>query len=508
MVWLPRSELNRYQIDNIKSELTVEPRKTTDIQTKENPQPIFLFEEDEDRDLLGLPRYYYLERRSDKHDEVLDVSYGRPMRQLTTRFKAEGPYAEQADALEELALALEGRKWGGVLLKGAPGFGKTITSLEFARRLGRKTLILVHKDFLVRQWKKRINWLMPDARVGIIKQKKCEFDELETNGEEPDFVIALLQSLSRDDGFKYSDKLYSAFGTIISDECHRVGAGSWAGIIPRFNAAWRLGVTATPRRKDGAQDVFFKHISPITYAAKTNMMRPKLRRIFTTSTLAKISRGKYSVSVSNLNSAQILNQLAADQFRTRHIVDDMVKGVVAGRKIMVVSERLEHLKAMADQLGTILFDKELPFVPRIDFYTGQWFTGEIWRETKRGRSGKILHRKGDLKVKNRTEEELERAESANVIMATKQMVEEGLDIPPVDVLVMATPIGDVEQAVGRIQRWCLPEESKCNALCPWRAGKCKGKPQPIVVDVVDELITQLEPKYRRRKRFYKKLGTL
>ncbi|RLC75609.1 MAG: hypothetical protein DRJ03_30025, partial [Chloroflexi bacterium] len=84
-------------------------------------------------------------------------------------------------------------------------------------------------------------------------------------------------------------------------------------------------MTATPRRKDGAQDVFFKHISPITYAAKTNMMRPKLRRIFTTSTLAKISRGKYSVSVSNLNSAQILNQLAADQFRTRHIVDDMVK---------------------------------------------------------------------------------------------------------------------------------------------------------------------------------------
>lgn len=950
MVWLPRGELNNYQINNIKQDLTIQPRKTTDIQTKENPAPIFLFEEDEERGMIGVPRHYYLEKKTSDHEEVLDVSYGRPMRDLQTNFKADGPYAEQLDALDELTLALEGRKWGGVLLRGAPGFGKTIASLEFARRIGRKTLILVHKDFLVRQWKKRLLWLMPDARVGIIKQKVCEFDELQSNGEAPDFVIALLQSLSRDDGFKYPDQLYSAFGTIISDEslpcdsmiltedgprkigelvaedrplrvvaydrgskqfslkrvtrrwahppkcrmvevvhecgsfrctenhvivtplgdvrakdlavgvdsvvcyrhgdskrnvqkkdgvdrriddgrrlsfevakecegafsciagsraartcagevrcaarvgedategsakygvgedalcvlnswqggpgactpcvlsrgaeeaehgiaggvlvtsapgvvadgrrqscgaspspthgrvrsgrcraaggmvdgswagsacesdeevlagcifepgiagrgsdgpfvhdsilgiqdrtssalteadnlrglwgedsarrvgasqekilpfgilpdgeagrvvrvlgerscencgdvsregmsslrgvssiecregsesedmrfsvlsegagyseiadavlrdsegelagdpfasrilsvvpvatpdlvydlsveglhnfiadgvvvhnCHRVGAGTWAGIMPRFNAAWRLGVTATPRRKDGAQDVFFRHISPITYSAHTQMMRPKLRRVFTDSVLKPISRGKYQVSVSNLNSGQVINQLAADKFRTRHIVDDMVKGVVAGRKLIVVSERLGHLKAMAEQLGAILFGMDLPFVPRLDFYTGDWFSGEKWEATKRGRKGKILHRKGDPKFKKRSDADLEKAESANVIFATKQMVEEALDIPPIDVLVMATPLGDVEQLVGRSQRWCFPEEKKCKTLCPWRAGKCKKKSQPIIVDVVDENIDQLRPKYNRRLRFYKKVGAI
>lgn len=508
MVWLPLGELSDHQINNIKRDLTIQPRKTTDIQTKEDPAPIFLFEEDWDRGMIGVPRYYYLERNSGDNEELLDVSYGRPMRDLQTNFKAEGPYVEQETMLEELALALEGRKWGGVILQAAPGTGKTIISLEFARRIGRKTLILVHKDFLVRQWKERIQWLMPDARVGIIKQKVCEFDALESSGEEPDFVIGLMQSLARDDGSKYPDALYSSIGTVIGDEIHRVASQTFSSIIPRFKAAWRAGLSATPKRADGAQNVFFKHISPITYAAKTQMMRPKIRKIFTESTLRPISRGNYKVSTDNLNSAQVLNQLAADKFRTRHIVDDLVGGVVAGRKILVVSERLEHLKEMGERLGTILFGMDLPFTPRIDYYTGQWFTGEVWEKTTRGKRGNILHRKGDPKFKTRTAEELKRGESANVLLATKQIIIEGFDVPPIDVLVMATPMGDVEQVVGRIQRWCLPESEKCKRLCPWRAGKCEGKPQPIVVDVVDEMIPKLNAKHKRRLRFYRKIGSL
>jgi len=501
LVWLPLRDLNSYHIDNIKRDLTIQPRKTTDIQTKEDPAPIFLFEDDAARGMIGVPRQYYLEKKTGDHEEILDISYGQPMQDLKTSFSAEGPYAEQSEILDELQFALAEREWGGVILSAKPGTGKTIIGLELARRIGRKTLILVHKDFLVRQWKKRILGLMPDARIGIIKQNRCEF-------EDKDFVIGLMQSLSRDDGFKYPNDLYKSIGMVITDEVHRVGAQSFSGIIPRFNAAYRAGLSATVRRRDGAQDVFFKHISPITYSAKTSMMRPKLRRIFTSATLSKISRGKYQVSESNLNSAQVLNQLAGDQFRTRQIVDDLIKGVVAGRKILVVSERLEHLREMAEQLGTILFDMNLPFVPRIDFYTGQWFTGEEWDSTKRGKRGNILHRKGDSKMRTRTEVELDIAETANIIMATKQICEEGLDVPAIDVLVMATPMGDIEQMVGRVQRWCTPEEEKCKRMCPWRAGKCKGKQQPIVVDVVDEDIPRLVKKYGRRARFYKKIGTL
>jgi hypothetical protein len=85
--------------------------------------------------------------------------------------------------------------------------------------------------------------------------------------------------------------------------------------------------------------------------------------------------------------------------------------------------------------------------------------------------------------------------------------EEGLDIPALDVLVLSLPMGDVEQVVGRVRRWCTPELEKCERLCSWRVGECKEKPIPIVMDVVDE-IGKLMPKWKRRKRFYRSIGTL
>lgn len=508
-VWLPRGSLSDLNVLNIKRQLTILPRKTTDIQAKKDPDPIFLYEEDEERDLIGVPRGYYLEKTRGNNEEILEVSLGAPMRDLSNhRFKAVGPYAEQAVALEVLQDEIKDKPWGGVFLRGAPAFGKTIAGLEFARRLGRRTLIMVHKDFLVRQWRKRINWLMPDARVGIIRQEVCEYDEIRETGEAPDFVIAINQSLAKDSGFKYPVEMYTSFGLLIVDEVHRVGAATWAGLPPRFNAAYRLGLSATVKRKDGADDVFNYHISRVTYSAHTKMVRPKIRKIITTSTLKPIRRGDYVVAEQNLNSAQVLNQLCADDFRSKEIVDDIALGVKAGRKILVISERLSHLKKMAEYLGAVLFDTKLDFVPRIDFYTGAWYTGDVWDSTKRGKKGNILHRKGDPKTRTRTEQELDRAEEANVIFATKQIIEEGFDCSALDVLVMATPMSDIEQMIGRIRRWCVSESADCGRLCPWRAGRCKAKPQPIIVEVIDMEIPQLQRKWKKRKAFYKRAGIL
>jgi hypothetical protein len=502
--WLDRAALTPRQVSNIVDRLTIQPKQTSDV-ADETPQPIQLYRLDEARNKIGVPRGFYKSMANGNNTEEVLVSYGAPMRPLTSTATFTGRFAEQATAIDALLRDLLGDggdgNWGGALLQAQPAFGKTVVALEVARRLGRRTLILVHQDFFVRQWTKRIRRFLPDARIGIIRQDKCEY-ELTKDGEEPDFVIALLQSLTRDDGDRYPAEMYqNTFGLVISDETHRLGAATWGGLMPKFSSAYRLGLTATPRRRDGAENVFFYHISQVTYEATTESVRPRLRRLYTDTMLRAISRGEYKVKVDNLNSAQIINQLCADATRTRSLVDDIVEAVRNERKIIVVSSRLDHLRDMMDQTGRILRSLDLPFVPVLDAYTGQWFTGEVWSTTTKS------HRKGDPKLADRTEEDLDRAESANAIFATQQMVLEGLDIPALDVIMFTTPISDVQQGTGRVQRECVPS-SECVHYCPWRAGRCTSKPEPIVTDVVDERIPRLRGMAARRERFYKTCCTM
>lgn len=494
MAWLDRKELEPHQIKNIKDALTIFPRKTTMLGDEGPPPPIYLYDDRPDEGLIGVPRGYYKKKKSSEHEEIVRVSHGEPMQSMATTWSAmpDGPFAEQVAALANLEMNVEDQQWGGMILKAGCGFGKTAVGIEFARKLGRKTVILVHETFFLRQWKKAINKFLPGARVGFLQQDRCDYKDV-------DFTIAMIQSLSGDGWKKYPPEVLDAFGLLIGDEVHRVAAPTWSDVVCRFSAAWRIGLSATPRRLDATENVFFYHIGPIAYSATSEAQKPLLRKLYTNTVLRGIKRGQYEVPVGRLNSAQVATQLVADKFRTRDIVDQIIGAVEAKRKILVVSERLQQLKDLAEDLGQILFDKKLSFAPTIDFYTGQWFTGEMIKE--KGRKPKP-------RMKTRTESDLERAERANVIFATKQMVAEGLDIQALDVLVFATPIGDIEQAVGRVRRWCEPEPEKCQHFCPWRAGECKGKPQPVILDVIDEKCPTLLPKWKRRKAFYKTLGAL
>ncbi len=506
MAWLDRSELTPRQVSNIVNRLTIQPKQTSDV-ADAVPDPINLWRLDEARNLLGVPRGFYKSMSSQSNEEILRVGYGAPMRILENKARFDGPFKEQPAAIEELLQALrpsgKDDSWGGAFLQAFPAFGKTTVSLEVARRLGRRTLILVHQEFFLNQWKKRIAEFLPGAVIGVIQQDRCEYEQT-AKGEKPDFVIALMQSLVRDEsGDRYPQELYGpdVFGFIVVDESHHLGAATFARIVPRFSAAYRLSLTATPRRKDGAEDVFFYHVSPVTYIARTESVRPSLRRIYTDTMLRPIARGQYRVSADKLNSAQIVNQICADRDRTRAVVDDVVQAVRNSRKVMVVSARLDHLREMMDQTWQILRGMNLPFVPILDAYTGEWFTGEKWDNTTK------THRKGDPKTAPRTESDRHKAERANVLFATQQLCAEGLDVPALDVLILSTPVSDVEQVVGRVRRHCIPS-AKCEHYCPWRAGKCQGKPIPIVVDVIDENIPRLKGMARRRERFYQTCCTV
>ena len=471
-VWLRKADYAPTYLNHIRRVLTCYPSATSE-HSKVEPPPLRLYEDR--REVLGVPRGWFIDQPDYNRNEVIErVSDGSPMNpSVKSLMRFEGPFAEQGNALNVMADYMNLKGFGGFLLQAGCGFGKTNTALELAYRNGRRTLILVHKEFFLRQWRERIETFFEGAKIGYIRQNSCDFENC-------DFVIGMLQSIARDDGMgsKYDPAMYEAFGMIISDECHRIGAQSWSSIVPRFTARWRVGLTATPRRKDDAEMVFFKHIGPIIYRAQTSALVPEVRVLETPAVLSgKRAYGRFKPADS-LGHTEVLSQLVKDDGRNRLMAEIVARAVANGRKVMIISERLKHLDTIKEHFFNEILRLEYSLEPDVEV---------------------------DYMVGSRSEEELKVAESANVILATKQMVEEGLDVPAIDVLLLATPMSDVEQTVGRVRRHCKPSADKCPRMCPWRAHECTGKPHPIVVDVHDPNIPQAMRKVKKRNEFYAKI---
>ena len=240
---------------------------------------------------------------------------------------------------------------------------------------------------------------------------------------------------------------------VLVHNCHRIGAATWSVVPGKFPAKWRLGITATPRRKDGTEKVFQYHIGRILFTAKEQRMKPKIRKIHTTFQVVKTP----SLNANTMSRMLLLRFLCANPARVGLVANQTVLAVQAGRKVLVLSERIAHLEAIEKAIARLWPTNEGKF-PTIDYYIG-----------------------------GRTEKERERASKAQIILATSQFASEGLDIPALDTLVLATPMSDVEQAVGRILR---PHE---------------GKKPPIVVDIRDDRVGMFKSLGEKRDRLYERI---
>jgi hypothetical protein len=85
----------------------------------------------------------------------------------------------------------------------------TTIALNLACRLGVRTLIIVHKEFLADQWRERIERFVPQARIGRIQGPIVDI-------EDKDIVLGMLQSLSMRD---YPAHVFEGFGFVAIDEC-------------------------------------------------------------------------------------------------------------------------------------------------------------------------------------------------------------------------------------------------------------------------------------------------
>ena len=309
--------------------------------------------------------------------------------------------------------ALEGMLGHDTGILCAPtAFGKTVTAAALIARRGVNTLVLVHRTELLQQWKERLQAFLgaDNTTVGTIGGGKAKPTGI--------IDIAVMQSLSRQGEVSEQVKNY---GQIIVDECHHLSAFSFEALLKAAGAKYVLGLTATPVRRDGQQPIIFMQCGPIRHTAS----RPESAPADLAVTPQWLSRP--IVMPEGTGIQDVFLQVCSDTERTAKIVAEVGDAFDQGRKILVLTERTDHLNAIEEQL-----------VGRVE----NLFTLH-GRMSKKQRAALI----GELEALP--------ADAPRVILATGKLVGEGFDHPALDTLVLAMPVswkGTLQQYAGRLHR--------------------------------------------------------
>lgn len=291
-------------------------------------------------------------------------------------------------------------------------FGKTVTAAAMIARRGINTLVLVHRTELLNQWQERLQTFLGVGKgvVGSVGGGKSK-----PTGK---IDIAVMQSLSRQGEIS---PLVENYGHVIIDECHHIGAASFDAILKRVKAKYVLGLTATPIRRDGQQPIIFMQCGPIRHAAIRAESAPHDLEVLPRALYKRID------TAAEAGIPDVFRHLVNDLQRTEAICHEVAVTFGQGRKVLVLTERTEHLDAiLAGLTGK---------VPSVFVLHG--------RMSKKQRAAVI------------TELDALPPDSPRILLATGKLVGEGFDHPPLDTLVLAMPVswkGTLQQYAGRLHR--------------------------------------------------------
>ncbi len=312
---------------------------------------------------------------------------------------------------QEAAVAAMLHHDAGVLC--APtAFGKTVAAVAMIAERGVNTLVLVHRTELLKQWQERLQSFLGVGKgvVGTIGGGKAKPSGI--------IDIAVMQSVSRQGEI---NPLVESYGHVIVDECHHVGAVSFDAILKQVKAKYVLGLTATPIRRDGQQPIIFMQCGPIRYMAAKPASAPHDLEVVPQLLHKRIDLPQ------DAGIQDVFRHLAIDENRTAAIASQIASAFNQGRKVLVLTERTEHLDALQAAL-----------------------TGKI-------PSLFVLHGRMSKKLRTTSIAELSALppDEPRVLLATGKLVGEGFDHPPLDTLVLAMPIswsGTLQQYAGRLHR--------------------------------------------------------
>lgn len=357
-------------------------------------------------------------------------------------------YHYQEKAVESLIQAK-----GGILQSKA-GSGKTRMGIATICRIGLKTLWLTHTNELLNQSYNSASEFIDKKLLGKITNGNIQIAD--------GITFATVQTLSKAD----LNALRYEWDVIVVDECHRCSgsvnkATMFSKVLNNLACQYKFGLSATLHRADGLIKCTYALLGGIAYTVPADEVKTMRVEIQRKDTGVQMHR-KCLDTDGTLVYARLINYLAEHGRRNDIIKDDLMTLFLKKHSIILLSDRVEHLKELC---------KRLP---------------ASYREEVA-----ILHGKVKKADRERALEEM-RQKKKHILLATYQLAKEGLDVPCLDRLLLATPVKDyaiVVQSVGRIAR------------------VCEGKGTPVVYDYVDD-IGFLEGMWKKRCTSYRKDGCI
>ena len=417
---------------------------------------------------------------------------------------------------------------GGGLLELPCAWGKTSAALYILSILQKKTLVIVHKEFLMNQWIERIQQFLPTARIGRIQGPTMDI-------EDKDIVICMLQSLV---GKEYPVDIFETFGLTIIDEVHHISSQTFSNALFKVVTKYMLGLSATMNRKDGTTKVFKLFLGDVIHKAETKTEADvEVRAKYYTTTDKEYNatildyRGQPQIS-------SMISKLCSYNRRTEYIITQITDFIRIGtaedahaHKLQMDARNPPCIKCQKTDnylirntccniikycLPCIEKEKETatlsatgrkqrakcPECKKTLAYEQNYIENPFVKPLTQLHTIVLSHNLNVLEyiyskmvsrnyasvgyyVGGMSESELKTTETKQVILASFAMASEGLDIPTLNAEFLISPKTDVVQSVGRILR----------------AKHATTK--PVIYDFIDSH-EMFQRQWLKRRAFYRK----
>lgn len=152
----------------------------------------------------------------------------------------------------------------------------------------------------------------------------------------------MIQSLGKQLEKQEIENLSERFGIVIIDECHHIPADTFRRTVAKLSTYYQYGLTATPFRKGSEGKQIFIHLGELIADIKPEQIQDfKKARIIIRETTLELPFNSKTDTFETLSKV-----LIHDSARNKLIFNDVSREVNKGRKVVLITERIEHIHSL------------------------------------------------------------------------------------------------------------------------------------------------------------------